>query len=209
MNINIVKPFDKIVFIKKSKDIDFDFKKEYVVSRIKNFKIKGEFNQTIIFKNDKNEEISFNSKSERFIVKISEEEITQRYLELHWIEAGYSTIINIFFTIDYIDEEKENIKLYITRLKKIAENSKTEYFNRLIDLFNNLENYDKDKLRLEVENYMDSTKELARNEKMIIFDLKYEIKIDEKDSFYENDDYDEEKNIMDSFKNGTQDLFGY
>lgn len=123
--------------------------------------------------------------------------------EKHWLELEYEILQKISICLKFRDETEKSLHLEISNFQKISKTSSNIFFKELVAMINSkdylqekaftliqlLEDYledETDKIGIKIGNnlYVQETKE-------------------------ENDSTDYEQIIMNSFRNGEQDRFGY
>lgn len=222
MRKQIVHVNDKIQILKNKigdKILPISPKTEFLVKKvINNRDVKGSYQDIYI---DLDGEFHFSSRDVLFKTLIPEEEITNRFKEIPWPEAIFyilSEIYGIVSFFTYLSERfsKEDIskmcndcKVLFLRLKDITKTQMLDY-NDLIILLNYKESSDHFTTSHTIDKHLFHIIELSQEMGIYLKEHQNFKKNEEKEKGDEIIDlHDEERDIMNSFRDGNQDLFGY
>lgn len=196
-NKKYIKIGDYIKFLKIDENSIIDKTKVYKILSLDSYKRKGEFIYYITIKDDKNQKYRFKVNEDLFIFSKNK----------HLYEKEYEITNSLFLCIMHRDECERDIHKYLKELYNISESSKSNEYKNLVVKINSKE-YD-EKIAIEALGNLQSLIE----KKAYQVGLKignYKFELDDNNDFQDEVDYtDYEKEVMNSFRDGEQDRFGY
>ncbi len=212
----VVKQDDKILF-SNCKNKNIITLKKYPVLEVETFVVKGETNQFITVVDEQQNLYRFDRQNESFFTsKLSDEEIINRYLELHPLEAKiyvleYLNSVSFYFlkNEEYTEGQvKLNFKI-LDKLELVAEENLLvkHIFAAYFNVENNDYNWKKNVIRF-TKFYLKILQNQAKEQGLCIGEMKQKTN-DYQSKKSKQTFFDEEEAVMRSFRNGTNDKFGY
>lgn len=123
--------------------------------------------------------------------------------EKHWLELEYEILQKISICLNFRDETEKSLHLEISNFQKISKTSNNKIFKELVTMINSKDYFQEKAFKLIqlLENYLeDETDKIG---------IKIGNNLYVRETKEESDSTDNEQIIMNSFRNGEQDRFGY